>query len=171
MALKNQGTALQSGVDFMVSGKEGTMNKQKPSSVRTYAYGTSMSDGDVIPYGGACILDTDLGVRPVASGDVVANLMGFAVYENRGIVEDNGYKKGGLMPNIAVCEFGEIVLPVKAGETLAIGDTVYLYYTAGSDFGKLSSSSTNAIDISAKVRVSGTTQNGLVSCTLVKFAN
>jgi len=174
MGLLTQDSALQSGVDFMAIGKAGATRRYPASSVETYEFGTSMTDGDTIAYGGGVIKDTDGGVRLPASGDTVAELVGFAAFQNTGIIEDAGYKKGGIFHNVAVCELGEIILPVKTGDTLDVGDTLYLYYGAGStdaDYNTITNVSTDAIDISTKVRVAKPSSGGLVYVKLVKYSN
>jgi hypothetical protein len=134
MSLKSVNTPLQSGVDFMAIGRAGALEKSPLSKVDTFEFGTTMTAGEVIRFGGACVLDTDGGVRNPDTGDVAANIVGFAVYQNTGIIEDNGYKKGGLIPNVAVNKFGRMILPVKTGETIKVGDTIALFIGAGADF-------------------------------------
>ena len=173
MSLKGQDTPLQSGVDFTAEGKAGAVRRYPASSVATYEYGTTMTTDEVIIYGGMVVLDTDGGVRNPDTGDAVASMLGFTVYQNTGIVEDAGYKKGGLQYNVAVCEFGQILLPVSAGETLAVGDTLTLNITAGADFNTISKVSADAthLAISDKVRVASPSSNGLVLCNVIKYAN
>jgi hypothetical protein len=174
MSLKTQDTALQSGVDFMAIGKAGAMNKSKAYSDRTYEFGTTIkASGATIGFGGAVVLDSDGGIRLPTTGDVIANIMGFAVYQNTGVIEDNGYVYGGLFFNVDVCELGEILLPVSTGETLVVGDTLTLNITSGVDFNTISKVAADAthLAISAKVRVAAPSSNGLVKCTVIHYAN
>lgn len=174
MSLKSQDTPLQSGVDFMIESKAGACDRNRASSIRTWEFGTSMSTGDSIAYGGGCIVDTDYGIKPPESGDAVAGFKGFAIYENTGVIDDGGYVKGGLFFNVAVCELGYVVVPVVAGITMAIGDTVYLYYGSGStdaDYNKITNVSTTAIDISTKVSVVKMITTGLALVSVVKYAD
>jgi hypothetical protein len=173
MSLKSQNIPLQSGVDFMITGKEGSAQRDTGSYITTYEFGVSMNIGDKINFGGGCIIDTDYGVRPPISTDTVGMLKGFAVYENTGMIDDAGYVKGGLFYSIGVCELGKILLPVVSNVIMNPGDTVYLYYGTGStdpDYNKITNISTNAIDISSKVSVAKTSNQNLALCTLVKYA-
>lgn len=174
MSLKTQDTALQSGVDFAAEGKAGACKRTPANSIRTYEFGTTIkSSGDTIAYGGACVLDTDGGVRNPTTSDVVGDIQGFAVYQNTGVVENNGYVYGGLFFNVAVCELGEILLPVSAGETLVVGDAITLNITAGADFNTISKVAADAthIALTGKVRVARPSSNGLVACTIIQYAN
>lgn len=174
MSLKSQDKALQSGVDFAAEGKAGAVKRTPSSSIRTYEFGTTIkSSGATIAYGGACVLDTDGGVRLPTTGDLVGDIQGFAVYENTGIVEDAGYVYGGLMFNVPVCELGEILLPVSAGETLVVGDVITLNITAGTDFNTISKVAADSthIALTGKVRVARPSSGGLVACTIIQYAN
>jgi hypothetical protein len=175
MALKSQDQPLQNGVAFMAEGKAGAVKRSPSSSVRTYEYGTNMVEGTTIGFGGAVVLDTDGGVRLPMAGDTVAKIQGFATYENTGIIEYNGYKKGGLFYNVSVCEFGEMLLPVKTGETLVVGDDLALYIGSGTDYNTVEklplAPGANDITLVGKVRVARPSIGGLVTVTLIKYSN
>jgi len=175
MSLLPNGTALQTGtVDFTSLGQLGAMNTKKPYSISTYPISADVADLTLFPYGGFVVLDTDKGVKLPASGDT--RVQGAISYSNASIMNyPQGIVKGDFVanPTIPVCELGEIVVKVKAGETISVGDKVYLYYGSGitdADYNSLSTSATTAIDISSQVRVAHNSVGGKVAINFVSYA-
>jgi hypothetical protein len=175
MSLLPNGTALQTGrVSYTSSGEAGAVNTKKPFGISSYTIGINVADGSVLRYGDFVVLDTDGGVRLPINSDT--RVQGAIAYANATIMNyPNGIIKGDFVANpvAPVLDFGEIVVKVKTGETLKVGDKVYLYYGSGiadPDYNTLSTSATTAIDISAQVRVAHKSIDGKVAINFVQYA-
>jgi hypothetical protein len=162
---------LQTGVDYMVVARPGGVVTSKPESIDTFEYGTTLTTSNVLGFGRAVVLDTDGGVTlPTVA---TTKILGFVTFQNNGIIDYAGYVKGGIMPNVPVLTLGRIYVPVKTGETLVVGDAVSLYVAAGADFNTVEKTplapGADDIDISAQVKVSKPSANGLVELTVVTY--
>ena len=171
-----QNIPLQNGVDFYGSEIPGAFLTSVPHNIDTFNFGSTLPDNAILPYGTAVVYDSlpDGGVKiPVALQTVVADIAGFIPYKNGGIMEDGGFKKGGLYTSVPVLNFGRIFVPVTAGKTLRVGDIPFLNLTPGSNFNTITDQSplpsSFEINLSFIASVAEDSRNGVVALTIKQY--
>lgn len=161
---------LQVGVAYLQQWIAGAVNAAyRPQNTDSFPFGSSMADGDVLPYGSFVALDTLNDIKPpVATVTTVNDLVGVIAYKNNGIMEYAGFKKGGVEVYVPALTEGRIVVPVTTGDDLNLGATLGLNLTAGTDFNTVCTytGNPNTIDISSIASVATPSASGLVEITI-----
>ena len=160
---------LQSGVGFMTSSKLGAFASEFPHSIVTYDFGSALADETVLTFGMALFRDpTNQGAGAWLTDQTYTSFIGILPYNNNGIIENDGYAKGGLYNNVPVLEFGKIRVQTYSTSEGAIvkGDSIY-WDVADKKFTKTSSGN---IDMSAVVEVAeGRDENNMILISLKQY--
>ena len=166
---------LQTGVDYMSPSVLGAYNANIPHNIDSYAFGTELTAGTIVPYGSFMMLGTDGAKLPTTSA-TPANLLGVLAYGDNGVTQEAGLQAGGLYKLLPLLNFGRIWVKVTSGATLAIGDVVSLNLAATAQFNTVrplpGSPASTDIDISSIARVSQPSNaDGMVELTLTHYLN
>ena len=166
---------LQTGVDYMSPSFLGAYNANIPHNIDSYAFGTELTAGTIVPYGSFMMLGTDGAKLPTTSA-TPANLLGVLAYGDNGVTQEAGLQAGGLYKLLPLLNFGRIWVKVTSGATLAIGDVVSLNLAATAQFNTVrplpGSPASTDIDISSIARVSQPSNaDGMVELTLTHYLN
>lgn len=166
---------LQSGVAYMSPSFLGAYNANIPYNIDSYAFGTELTAGTVVPYGSFMVEGTN-GAKLPATGITAADILGVLAYGDNGVTQEAGLQSGGLYKLLPLLNFGRIWVKVTSGATLAIGDAVSLNLVAGANFNTVrplpGSPASTDIDISSIARVSQPSNaDGMVELTLTHYLN
>lgn len=169
-----QNIPLQNGVDFYGSEISGAFLTSVPHNIDTFNFGVNVLDNTKLLYGRPVVYDTDGGVKiPVALQTVQEDIAGFIPYKNGGIMEDGGFRKGGLYTSVPVLNFGRIFVPLSAGATLRVGDIPFLNLNPGPDFNTIKGEpllpSSFEINLSFIASVAEDSRNGVVALTIKQY--
>lgn len=173
MSLNN--SPLQVGVAYMSPSFLGAYNANVPHNIDSYAFGTELAAGTIVPYGSFMMIGTDGAKLPTTSA-TPANLLGVLAYGDNGVTQEAGLEAGGLYKLLPLLNFGRIWVKVTSGATLNIGDTVSLNLAATAQFNTVrplpGSPASTDINISSIARVSQSSNaDGMVELTLTHFLN
>ncbi len=165
---------LQSGVDYSDVARAGAVNPIVPSNIDSKPFGANFTTDTSIGYGRFVARDTNNGIKlPISGTTTAALLAGIVAYGNNGVMEDEGLKKGGLYSVVPVLVLGRIFVPVTAGASLQVGDTVSLNLAAGADFNTVrplpGSPGASDVDISSIATVATPSTGGLVELTIKQY--
>jgi hypothetical protein len=166
---------LQVGVNYMSPSFLGAYNANIPYNIDSYAFGTELTAGTIVPYGSFMVEGTN-GAKLPATGITAADIMGVLAYGVNGVTQEAGLEAGGLYKVLPLLNFGRIWVKVTSGATLAIGDTVSLNLAATAQFNTVrplpGSPASTDIDISSIARVSQPSNaDGMVELTLTHYLN
>jgi hypothetical protein len=166
---------LQVGVDYMSPSFLGAYNANIPYNIDSYAFGTELTAGTIVPYGSFMMIGTD-GAKLPTTAATPANLLGILAYGVNGVTQEAGLQVGGLYKVAPLLNFGRIWVKVTSGATLAIGDVVSLNLAATAQFNTVrplpGSPASTDIDISSIARVSQPSNaDGMVELTLTHYLN
>lgn len=169
---------LQVGVSYMSPSFLGAYNANIPYNIDSYAFGTELTAGTIVPYGSFMIQGTDGAALPT-TGITAADILGVLAYGVNGVTQEAGLEAGGLYKLLPLLNFGRIWVKVTSGATLAIGDTVSLNLStasSGINFNTVrplpGSPASTDIDISSIARVSQPSNaDGMVELTLTHYLN
>lgn len=169
---------LQVGVDYMSPSFLGAYNANIPYNIDSYAFGTELAAGTIVPYGSFMVEGTD-GAKLPAVGITAADILGVLAYGDNGVTQEAGLKAGGLYKLLPLLNFGRIWVKVTSGATLVIGDVVSLNLStasSGINFNTVrplpGSPASTDIDISSIARVSQPSNaDGMVELTIKQYLN
>lgn len=166
---------LQTGVAYMSPSFLGAYNGNIPHNIDSYAFGTELAVGTIVPYGSFMMLGTDGAKLPTTSA-TSANLLGVLAYGVNGVTQEAGLEAGGLYKLLPLLNFGRIWVKVTTGATLVIGDAVSLNLAATAEFNTVrplpNTPASTDIDISSIARVSQPSNaDGMVELTLTHYLN